>query len=222
MVDSSGCGRGGSGHLDYAMQHSMELEAADGRGDGSGTMANVAKSVREAMIEAAWLLIAERGLEGMATREVLARTGAPRGSVYHHFPGGRTELIEAAIDHSREWMGERIAAIDPKDPDDVVAGYMNIWRLVLEGTDFRAGCAVTGAVTGGHEPGVLGRARAAFDATGKALAALFERTGLAPDEAVRRATLLIYAAEGAVILARARRSVESLDFTVEQLSTGRG
>ena len=49
-------------------------------------MTGVPKSVREAMIEAAWLLIAERGLEGMSTREVLARTGAPRGSVYHHFP----------------------------------------------------------------------------------------------------------------------------------------
>ena len=184
-------------------------------------MSSVAKSVREAMIEAAWLLIAERGLGGMATREVLARTGAPRGSVYHHFPGGRTELIEAAIDHSRDWMRDRIAAIEPKSPDDVVAGYMDIWRRVLEGTDFRAGCAATGAVTGGHEPAILDRARAAFDATGEALAALFEQTGLGPDEATRRATLLMYAAEGAVILARARRSVEPLEFTVDQLSTRR-
>lgn len=183
-------------------------------------MGNVAKSVREAMIEAAWLLIAERGLEGMATREVLARTGAPRGSVYHHFPGGRTELIEAAIDHSREWMTEKIAAIEPKSPQDVVAGYMDIWRRVLQATDFRAGCAATGAVTGGHEPAILQRATAAFDATGKALTALFEQTGLAPDEAERRATLLIYAAEGALILARAHRSLQPLDFTAEQLSTG--
>ena len=44
-------------------------------------MASMPETVREAMIEAAWLMIAERGLEGMSTREVLARTGAPRGSV---------------------------------------------------------------------------------------------------------------------------------------------
>jgi TetR/AcrR family transcriptional repressor of lmrAB and yxaGH operons len=68
-------------------------------------------SVREAMIEAAWLLIAERGLEGMSTREVLARTGAPRGSVYHYFPRGRAELIEHAIDHARRWMRDQIDAI---------------------------------------------------------------------------------------------------------------
>jgi len=184
-------------------------------------MAGVAKSVREAMIEAAWLLIAERGLEGMATREVLARTGAPRGSVYHHFPGGRTELIEAAIDHSRQWMQDKIGAIEPKSPDDVVAGYLAVWRRVLEATDFRAGCAVTGVVTGGHEPAILDRARAAFDATSEALAALFQQVGLEPAEAGRRATLLMYATEGAVILARAHRSIEPLTFTAEQLSTHR-
>jgi TetR/AcrR family transcriptional regulator, lmrAB and yxaGH operons repressor len=185
-------------------------------------MTNVAKSVREAMIEAAWLLIAERGLEGMATREVLARTGAPRGSVYHHFPGGRTELIEAAIDHSRLWMQKRIGAIEASSPEDVIAGYMDIWRRVVEGTDFRAGCATTGAVTGGNEPTILERVVESFDATNQALAALFEQVGLEPDEAAERARLLIYAAEGAVILARARRSIEPLTFTARQLSARLG
>src|SRR6202021_2525375 len=185
-------------------------------------MTGVPKSVREAMIEAAWLLIAERGLEGMSPREVLARTGAPRGSVYHHFPRGRTELIELAIDHSRQWMQDQIGAIDAKDPDDVVAGYLGIWQRVVEDTDFRAGCAVTGAVTGGYEPSILERAKEAFAATSDALAALFRKAGLGPDEAARRATLLMYAAGGAVSLARARRSIEPLVFTAEQLSTRPG
>src|SRR5271163_4463577 len=101
-------------------------------------MTGVPKSVREAMIEAAWLLIAERGLEGMSTREVLARTGAPRGSVYHHFPRGRTELIEAAIERSVEWMTEQIEAITPKRPSDVIRGYLDIWRRILVATDFKA------------------------------------------------------------------------------------
>jgi TetR/AcrR family transcriptional repressor of lmrAB and yxaGH operons len=179
----------------------------------------VSENVREAMITAAWLLIAERGLEGMSTREVLARTGAPRGSVYHYFPRGRTELIELAIDHSRRWMQDQIDAIHAETPDDVVTGYVNIWRRVVEGTHFQAGCATTGVVTGGYEPGILDRAEAAFSATSDALAARFRQVGLTPDAATRRATLLMYAAEGAVILARARRSVEPLTFIAEQLST---
>ncbi|KZX22325.1 TetR/AcrR family transcriptional regulator [Rathayibacter tanaceti] len=171
----------------------------------------MAEGVREAMIREAWFLIAERGLEGMSTREVLARTGAPRGSVYHHFPRGRTELIELAIDHSRQWMQDQIAAMQARTPREVVSGYIDIWRRVVEGTDFRAGCAMAGATTGGHDPAILDQAEAAFTATGEALAARLEQAGVAPDEAAQRASFLVIAAEGAVILARARRSSDPLD-----------
>src|SRR5271170_1925396 len=138
------------------------------------------------MIEAAWLLIAERGLEGMATREVLARTGAPRGSVYHHFPRGRTELIEAAIDRSIEWMSEQIAAITPKRPADVTRGYLDIWRRILEATDFKAGCAVAGVVIGGNDPNMLTRAAAAYAASTDSLAELFSQVGVKPADAQQR------------------------------------
>ena len=58
--------------------------------------------------------------------------------------------------------------------------------------------------------------------TEDALAARFRQVGLMPDDAGRRATLLICAAEGAVIMARARRSVEPLTFIAEQLSGSHG
>lgn len=157
----------------------------------------------------------------MSTREVLARTGAPRGSVYHYFPRGRTELIELAIDHSQHWMRDQIDAIQAETPEDVVIGYIDIWRRVVEATDFHAGCAVAGAVTGGHETGILDRAEAAFNATSDALTARFQQAGLAPAEATQRTTLLMSAAEGAVILARARRTVEPLVSIAEQLGQRR-
>ncbi|MFG2045092.1 TetR/AcrR family transcriptional regulator [Dactylosporangium sp. NPDC048998] len=178
----------------------------------------MSESVRSAMVEAAWLLIAERGLEGMSTREVLARTGAPRGSVYHYFPRGRTELIEHAIDHSRGWMQDQIGALRAETPDDVVTGYIDIWRRVVEGTGFRAGCAATGVVIGGYDPDLLDRAAAAFQAAIDALADRFQQLGLTANQAARRATMLVTAAEGAVVLARAHRSVEPLALVAEQLS----
>jgi TetR/AcrR family transcriptional regulator, lmrAB and yxaGH operons repressor len=168
-------------------------------------MSRMSEGVREAMIKAAWLLIAERGLEGMSTREVLARTG-------------RSELIELALEHSGQWAQKQIAAIHPQTPSDVVVGYIDIWRRVVEGTDFRAGCAMAGAIAGGHDPAILDRTEAAFDAAGEALAALFEQVGLAPAQAAQRAALLVIAAEGAVILSRARRNSEPLALVATQLS----
>lgn len=176
-------------------------------------------NVRQAMIDAAWLLIAERGLEGMSTREVLARTGAPRGSVYHHFPRGRTELIEAAIERSIEWMTEQIAAITPKRPADVTRGYLDIWRRILKATNFKAGCAVTGVIIGGNDPDMLHRGAAAYAASTKDLAGLFAQVGIKPADAQQRATLLICAAQGAVLLARAQQSTEPLTRIADQLAT---
>ena len=177
----------------------------------------MAEGVREAMIREAWFLIAERGLEGMSTREVLTRTGAPRGSVYHHFPRGRAELIELALDHSQQWMQDQIAAIPARAPQEVVSGYIDIWRRVVEGTDYRAGCAMAGVTTGGHDPVILDQAQAAFAATEQALSARLEQVGVAPPEAAQRATLLVIAAEGAVILARAWRSSDPLDLVEARL-----
>ncbi|MDT7695716.1 MAG: TetR/AcrR family transcriptional regulator, lmrAB and yxaGH operons repressor, partial [Pseudonocardiales bacterium] len=50
------------------------------------------------MITAARRLFRERGYLGTAFSDVLAESGAPRGSVYFHFPGGKEELgTEVAI-----------------------------------------------------------------------------------------------------------------------------
>ena len=177
----------------------------------------MSQSVRERMIEAAWLLIAERGLEGMSTREVLARTGAPRGSVYHHFPRGRTELIELAIDRSIRWMGGQIAAIQADSALDVVDGYFDIWRRVLIATDYRAGCATAGVVSGGFDADILDRGAAAFSASSEALAAKLHEIGMGEAEARSRATLLVAAGEGAVLLARAQRSTKPLDLVATEI-----
>ena len=50
-------------------------------------------SPRERMVVSAALLIRERGAQPTAIADVLEHSGAPRGSAYHYFPGGRTQLL---------------------------------------------------------------------------------------------------------------------------------
>lgn len=45
-------------------------------------------STRARMLGSAVEVLRERGAAGVTIDEVLARSGAPRGSVYHHFPAG--------------------------------------------------------------------------------------------------------------------------------------
>ena len=54
--------------------------------------------VRTKMVKGAAGLLATKGVEGTSFAEVLAVTDAPRGSIYHHFPGGKSELVHAALD----------------------------------------------------------------------------------------------------------------------------
>jgi hypothetical protein len=76
---------------------------------------------------------------------------------------------------------------------------------------------VTGAVTGAHDPDLLDRAAAAFQAATDQLTDRFQQLGLSTAQATRRAAILVTAAEGAVILARARRSVEPLQLIADHL-----
>ena len=62
---------------------------------------------RERMVVSAALLIRERGAHATAISDVLEHSGAPRGSAYHYFPGGRTQLLCEAVDYA----GEHVAAI---------------------------------------------------------------------------------------------------------------
>jgi TetR/AcrR family transcriptional repressor of lmrAB and yxaGH operons len=60
-------------------------------------MTQPAGRTRDRMLLSAVTLLRERGRNGVTLDAVLAHSGAPRGSIYHHFPGGRDQLVlEAA------------------------------------------------------------------------------------------------------------------------------
>ena len=57
----------------------------------------MAKDVRERMVAGASQLLATKGLQATSFGEVIELTDTPRGSIYHHFPGGKDELVLAAL-----------------------------------------------------------------------------------------------------------------------------
>ena len=71
----------------------------------------VAKDVKQRMVETAAFALARKGLQGASFSEVLAASGAPRGSLYHHFPGGKNELVLDAVDAAADFL---LAALDER------------------------------------------------------------------------------------------------------------
>jgi len=175
----------------------------------------MASDARERMVRSAAYLLRERGLSGTAFSDVIAHSGAPRGSIYHHFPGGKLQLAEEAVRYAGDFLGAGVrSATRDDDPVAAVRGFLGWWRRVLVKSDFKAGCPIV-AVT--VESQLTDAAAAAFGRWQDALAAGLVSAGAAPPRAARLATLVVASVEGATLLCRARRSLEPLDDVTAEL-----
>jgi AcrR family transcriptional regulator len=157
--------------------------------------------------------------EGTSFHEVLAATGAPRRSLYHHFPGGKSELLHAALDAASD---RGLAAMEATrgEPADVVVGrFLALWRELLQRSQLRAGCAVVVVTVAAGDEELLDHAGTIFLAWTELLAELCTAGGLAAAAARKLAVTVIAATEGAVALCRAERSIEPFeDITAVLLS----
>jgi AcrR family transcriptional regulator len=173
----------------------------------------MASQSRERMIQSAALLLRERGLAGTSFREVVEHSGAPRGSIYHHFPQGKNQLVEEAIDAAGAFAERLLTrAGDGADPVAMLRAFVDLWAQTLTGSDYRAGCPVLAVATEAapDEPQLRAAAAGAFGRWHAALAADLRAAGVTPARARRLATTVIAGVEGAVVLCRAQQSSRPL------------
>ena len=173
---------------------------------------------RERMIRSAAVLLGSRGYEGTALSEVIALSQAPKGSTYHHFPGGKDELVDAALRFVEDGVDPTVDGLVTTDPASVVEGFVAYWRdmLVSEG-GFERGCPLVGVTVSGVGPAVRELASTVFTHWVDGLARSLTASGVEETRATGFATLLLSACEGAVVLARAARSTAPLDAVEVQL-----
>ena len=179
-------------------------------------------SPRERMVMSAALLIRERGAHPTAIADVLEHSGAPRGSAYHYFPGGRTQLLCEAIDYAGEYIAEKIGA--GASGLDVLDGLVAGYRKQLIRTDYRAGCPVVAVAVEAGDPAkqdqaaaVIDRAAAVFARWNVLIAQRLIADGVSAQRADELAMLTTTAIEGAIVVARASRDVKPLDIVHGQL-----
>src|ERR1700689_1207415 len=99
---------------------------------------------RVSMISSAAALIGARGLSGTSLSDVLADSGAPRGSIYHHFPGGKDQLATEAVSWTSGRVGAFLHAGTETTPAAVLARFMQLWRQVIVASEAASGCVVAG------------------------------------------------------------------------------
>jgi TetR/AcrR family transcriptional regulator, lmrAB and yxaGH operons repressor len=186
-------------------------------GIGPEAVGVMAGEVRERMIAGAMALLARRGLSGASFSDVLSATGAPRGSLYHHFPNGKAELVAAAVERAGLVLAEALAPVAGASAEAVVERFLVIWRTVLTRSDCEAGCAVMAVAAAPESADMLAQAASVFRAWSVQLTDLLSRGGVSPGEASGFAVMMIASVEGAVALSRAERSLEPFEAVARQL-----
>jgi TetR/AcrR family transcriptional regulator, lmrAB and yxaGH operons repressor len=172
------------------------------------------------MLISAAEVMRERGAAGVTIDEVLARSGAPRGSVYYHFPEGRNQILTEALQYAGEALTEVIDnAAAAKGGMYLVRQFVKFWKDLLVESDFTAGCPVVAAAIGSaaDEPQLTTVAGSIFRRWRDALTRAFVSDGFDEPCAASLAITCIASLEGAVVLSRSTRSVDPLLDVADQV-----
>jgi AcrR family transcriptional regulator len=166
------------------------------------------------MVHSAAVLVRERGVHGVGLREIVAHAGGPRGSLQRYFPGGKTQLVTEALDI----VGADLAArVDPKLLEartlpEAIDAVIAPWRQLLLDSDFTLGCPIAATVVDASGNDQLReKARMLLAQWHDSVRDALIRLGNPTSTADEHASVLLAALEGALILARAQRSIQPLD-----------
>jgi AcrR family transcriptional regulator len=179
----------------------------------------MSKDSRASMVRTAASLIRTHGVSATSFSEVVAASGAPRGSIYHYFPAGKEQLAEDAI----RWTSERVLAHQRTCGATGAAGvlecFIDMWRQVVLSSEATEGCVVAGVAidTYAREPGLIDVVRATFRSWTDLLAEQLEAVGVPSARALRIAMATVAGMEGALILCRAEGNSGPLEIVALEL-----
>ena len=176
---------------------------------------------RERLISAMLDALRTRGFHGMGLTELLTQAGAPKGVLYHHFPGGKSELAVAAIDSAIAGM---LASLDRllaahAHPADALEAWMTGAQKLLLASGFERGCplATVALETTPEDHTLRAALNAGFAAIRERLSGALQAHGM-NDSAARQSAMLIVAAyEGALLQARVAGDASAMSDTCAAL-----
>jgi AcrR family transcriptional regulator len=169
------------------------------------------------MVTSAALLLRQDGVAGTGFRDVVAHSGTPRGSIGHHFPGGKRQLVGEAVRFAGG-LSSRAMRTKADTPADIVALVFGLYRRALADTDFAAGCPVGAVAQEAYgDPELRAEVRRVFDDWREVLRGSLTRAGHDRGQADELADMAIASMQGAIMLSRVDGDAGALDRVERQL-----
>lgn len=192
---------------------------------------------RARLLEAALLLFRQRGYHGVVIRDILEHARAPKGSLYHHFPGGKDQLAVCVLELVAGRVVEMIEGDRASDAAQVMRSVGQRLRKWMQATHARAplgagerarpeaegggdssACALIAsfAAEGDTAAAVAAAARAAYQRIAAALTARLVASGASPRAARDTAYLAIAALEGGGLVSQTLGEPRLFTAAIEQ------
>ncbi|GHF97693.1 MULTISPECIES: TetR/AcrR family transcriptional regulator [Amycolatopsis] len=178
---------------------------------------------RQRMLDTAADLFQTQGYHATGLTQLTTAGGAPKGSLYFHFPGGKEQLAAEAVQLSSERTGALLAAIldDAPDPATGVDRAVDALAGFLTGSDFQRGCPLATVAldaAGASEP-IRAACADGYASWHGVLSGYFAAQGLSAERADELATVVLASIEGGLLLARTRRDLAPLRAVAAHLHT---
>ena len=164
---------------------------------------------RDAIVGAATRLFRRQGFAATGLAQIVETSGAPKGSVYHYFPGGKSAIGAAAVAAAGGKVSATIAGLPAGlAPGDFIRAYGQLMAGWLRASGYRDGCPIATTVLeeAAGDEAIAMAARKAFADWTSAMSERLLAAGLTRSSARTLALMAVAALEGALILARAERS----------------
>jgi TetR/AcrR family transcriptional regulator, lmrAB and yxaGH operons repressor len=176
---------------------------------------------RERLISATQKRLQTHGYFGTSIKDIAVTAGSPIGSLYFLFPGGKDEIVIAALERSGLGVlnGLEFFLAAAKTPRAVVISYVQLVRDVLANSGYIDGCplATVALEVAPRNPEISLVIAEAFQSWVQALAIALVNVGMTKRSAQTIATLSHSAVEGALVVARTQTDTDVFDEIVKGL-----
>jgi TetR/AcrR family transcriptional repressor of lmrAB and yxaGH operons len=180
------------------------------------------EATRQRLVETTAKLLRSRGYAASGVSEIVAESGIPKGSLYHHFPGGKEELAAAAVRHAGTTILAALRELEVRSgsPIRAMQAFCDYYVVQLETSAFTRGCplATVALEIAANVDVVHGACADAFRDITELFAAALRRDGVPESLAHERALFVVAAIEGALLLAKATRDTAPIRIVRDRLS----
>ena len=173
-------------------------------------------------MRAAATLFRRNGYAATGINEIAELAGAPKGSLYHYFPDGKSQIGEAAVRFAGKGVVATLEKLEHehKSAAAMIQAYCRLLVGWMAKSGFRDGCPISTTLleSAPQSQGIALAGREAFAAWRAVIARALLRDGFSKLEAGQLSTLAVSSIVGALILARVASSGEPIEDVARSLA----